>query len=1161
MTPANAAKHSTDRLGRSCFKGTVVALFVACAFMLPAIPTQAATLNVTTTAMTVAADGQCSLVEAMQAARTSAAVNECPAGSSPNIINLQAGATYTATTVGNSDGTFGDSAVLSGNAIEINGNGATLTQTAQMRLFLVTSGSLTLRNLTISGGSVTNGAQAYKGWGGAILAAFSGVVNLEDVTIAANSAAAEGAALLVTAGATANVHRSTIANNVSSNPGACQIRIDQTGRVNIANSTMDGAQRLLCVSGASFLSASNTTLQSSQVIEADGTNTIAFQNSILSGICNVAAAFTSTNNSGGLAGCNEVRTLPALLNLGARGGATQTLLPRLPNTSKDAAPGCSYLSSGTNPLFANGAAITTDQRGFARDASCDVGAVESMTIAPATLPNGTFNAPYSATITQTGGADPANYSSLSLLPSGLSLSSAGTLSGTPTQAGSYAFVVQVTDANGIADAMQYQISIAKINQTITFSAQGGQTYSPGGTFTINPVATSSSGLAVAHSSGSTGICTVSGTTVTILSAGTCILRATQSGNVNYNAATLTTQNVVIAPASQTIAFGAQAGQTFAPGGTFAISPAATATSSLAVTYSSLTAGVCTVSGGTVTMVAAGTCTIAADQAGNGNYNAAPQATQGVMIAPGSQTITFGVLPNLAIGSAPFTVAATSSSALAVSFTSQTTGVCTATGTNGSTITLLSLGTCTLRASQAGNANFAAATPVDRSFSVTQSSTTFTLTSSANPVTYGAPVTLTAQIKGANPGGTVTFSVSGAGGFAVVCNAVPVSAGAASCVAPGSLHKSTPVSYIASYSGDINNVAASASLQQQVRIDSVSLSAIAQPTQTAAGRPVTLRALVTAKTFTNTITFYENGVPLSGCANVAITLLPGSTDTGVATCTIAAISAGSHNYVVTYPLASGPAFEQTYLLNVVAQASAPLDYTDMWWAGATENGWGVSITQHGMTQFIVLYVYDAAGKPVWYVMPGGSWNAGQNAYSGALYLPTSSSFSAYDASAFKANASVGTATVTYASASTATLTYTINGVSGSKNIQRQVFATDDGQPKLQVGDLWWGGSEQNGWGVNIAQQGRTLFPVWYTYDANGKDVWYAMPGGTWSGTTYSGDLYAITSSAWLGATYNPASFAPVKVGTMSLSFIDQNTATMTYTVNNVTQTKAIVRQPF
>ena len=80
-----------------------------------------------------------------------------------------------------------------------------------------------------------------------------------------------------------------------------------------------------------------------------------------------------------------------------------------------------------------------------------------------------------------------------------------------------------------------------------------------------------------------------------------------------------------------------------------------------------------------------------------------------------QTIAFGALSNQVLGIAPFTVSAIASSGLPVSFTSQTTPVCSISGT---TLTLASYGTCTVQATQAGNTNYAAATPVNQSFQVT-----------------------------------------------------------------------------------------------------------------------------------------------------------------------------------------------------------------------------------------------------------------------------------------------------------------------------------------------------------------------------------------------------------------------------------------------------------
>ena len=82
---------------------------------------------------------------------------------------------------------------------------------------------------------------------------------------------------------------------------------------------------------------------------------------------------------------------------------------------------------------------------------------------------------------------------------------------------------------------------------------------------------------------------------------------------------------------------------------------------------------------------------------------------------GSQTITFPRLKNQRLAVTPqFTVSATASSGLPVSFNSQTPPVCTV---SGSTVTLVTLGTCTIQATQTGDTNYAAAAPVNRSFKV------------------------------------------------------------------------------------------------------------------------------------------------------------------------------------------------------------------------------------------------------------------------------------------------------------------------------------------------------------------------------------------------------------------------------------------------------------
>ncbi|WP_354440530.1 hypothetical protein [Ottowia thiooxydans] len=86
------------------------------------------------------------------------------------------------------------------------------------------------------------------------------------------------------------------------------------------------------------------------------------------------------------------------------------------------------------------------------------------------------------------------------------------------------------------------------SQFITFPPQipAVRGFVSGLTFTINPLASASSGLPVSYSSGTPGICSVSGNVVTVLGLGTCDIIAAQAGSDNYTAATPQTSSVQIA---------------------------------------------------------------------------------------------------------------------------------------------------------------------------------------------------------------------------------------------------------------------------------------------------------------------------------------------------------------------------------------------------------------------------------------------------------------------------------------------------------------------------------------------------------------------------------------------------------------------------------------
>ncbi len=154
------------------------------------------------------------------------------------------------------------------------------------------------------------------------------------------------------------------------------------------------------------------------------------------------------------------------------------------------------------------------------------------------------------------------------------------------------------------------------------------------------------------------------------------------------------------PLAQSISFGALAARRLDQS---PLAIGATASSGLAPAFSSLSAPVCSVAGSSVTLIGAGTCTIAADQAGNPTYAPAPQVTQSFAVVQGqSQGIVFAAIAAQTLGAAPLVLDPTASSGLSVTLGSQSPTVC---AVSGFSVTLIASGTCNLVAQQAGDATF------------------------------------------------------------------------------------------------------------------------------------------------------------------------------------------------------------------------------------------------------------------------------------------------------------------------------------------------------------------------------------------------------------------------------------------------------------------------
>jgi hypothetical protein len=236
--------------------------------------------------------------------------------------------------------------------------------------------------------------------------------------------------------------------------------------------------------------------------------------------------------------------------------------------------------------------------------------------------------------------------------------------------------------------------------------------------------------------------------------------------------------------------------------------------------------------------------------------------------------------------------------------------------------------------------------------------------------------------------------------------------------------------------------------------------------------------------------------------------------------------------------------------------------DLWWGGAGENGWGVSIVQHSEKLFAVIYAYDSNGMPTWYVMSGGQWNAARTTFTGQLYSPRGAPYTAYDASRLDVGDPVGTLRLDFIDANNANLDYTINGMAGRKQIMRQFFGPSTTGTRPSVGDMWWGGGQQNGWGIAILQQYGALFAVWFTYSEAGEPTWFVMPAGTWTASnTYEGRIYRTSSSRWLAMAYNTSAFRVTDVGSFRIRFTADSTAAFDYTIDGRSGTLQLQRQEF
>ena len=236
-----------------------------------------------------------------------------------------------------------------------------------------------------------------------------------------------------------------------------------------------------------------------------------------------------------------------------------------------------------------------------------------------------------------------------------------TLTTTALSVGSHSLVASYEGDTKSAPSTSAQLIqvVNKADQAINFGPIPDSTFG-GGDFTVS--ANSSSGLPVSFSIVS-GPAALSGNTVHITGAGNVTVRASQAGDNSYNPAPDVDRSFTVAKTNQAIVFAALPDRTLGDP-PFTVS-ASGGGSNNPVTFAA--SGNCTAggsNGSTVALTGTGPCTVTASQAGDSNYNAAPDV---------SRTFTIFAPPVLNLP-ATITAEATSPGGTTVSYTATATDV-------------------------------------------------------------------------------------------------------------------------------------------------------------------------------------------------------------------------------------------------------------------------------------------------------------------------------------------------------------------------------------------------------------------------------------------------------------------------------------------------------
>ena len=460
-------------------------------------------------------------------------------------------------------------------------------------------------------------------------------------------------------------------------------------------------------------------------------------------------------------------------------------------------------------------------------------------------------------------------------------------------------------------------------QTITFDALTPVTY---GDATFGLTATASSTLPVSYTSSNTAVATVSGSIVTIVGAGSTNITASQAGDGSYNAAEDVIQSLTVNAKALTLSDAAATSRAYNTLFTTNITGTLTGVInsddvSLVGTLKGTFADANVADGIAVTAA----CTLSGTKAGN--YALTQPTGLTANITQASQTITFGALANKILGAANFTLSATASSGLAVTYVSSNEAVATV---SGNTIIIVGIGSTNITASQTGDTNYVAAPDVLQPLTViavpiaawdftgvgsttiaTLAATTLNTSLAATSITRGANAgwstggnswrTTGFQNNGISTANTDFFQIT------IQANAgktVSLSTIDANLAGTSSFAVSPGVSSQFAYSLDGTNFtligSAAVTIGTPASLPQIDLSGISALQNVASGTTITLRYYASGQTTTggwgfNSASAGTNGLAIGGVTTLVSTTWNGTSwSNGAPTASVDAIIAGDYS---------------------------------------------------------------------------------------------------------------------------------------------------------------------------------------------------------------------------------------------------------------------------